>query len=68
MRLSAANSLNIVIMRKETLVIHTESEVARDQLMKDLLECIDFAGNSKSIDTSPSRHLADIQFRDATQG
>jgi len=36
-----------MIMRKETFSIHTENEIARDQLMKDLLECIEFAATGK---------------------
>ncbi|OCF37570.1 hypothetical protein I317_05013 [Kwoniella heveanensis CBS 569] len=38
-----ANVLNVMIMRKETFVIHAESDVARDAIMKDLIDCIDFA-------------------------
>ncbi|WVF70066.1 hypothetical protein IAT40_004853 [Kwoniella sp. CBS 6097] len=38
-----ANVLNVMIMRKETFVIHAESDVARDTIMKDLIDCIDFA-------------------------
>jgi hypothetical protein len=40
-----------MIMRKETFSIHTENEMARDQLMKDLLDCIEFAATGKL--TSP---------------
>ena len=43
----SANVVNIMIMRKETFSIHTENEIARDQLMKDLLECIEFAANGE---------------------
>jgi hypothetical protein len=32
-----------MIMRKETFSIHAETEMARDQLMKDLLDCIEYA-------------------------
>ncbi|WVQ97824.1 hypothetical protein IAU59_004939 [Kwoniella sp. CBS 9459] len=38
-----ANVLNVMIMRKETFMIHAESDVARDTIMKVLIECIDFA-------------------------
>jgi hypothetical protein len=34
-------------MRKETFVIHAESEMARDRMMKDLLDCIDFAASGE---------------------
>jgi hypothetical protein len=34
-------------MRKETFSIHAENEMARDQLMKDLLDCIEFAATGK---------------------
>jgi hypothetical protein len=40
---AAANVLNVMIMRKETFSIHAETEMARDQLMKDLLDCIEYA-------------------------
>jgi hypothetical protein len=46
-----ANVLTVMILRKETFVIHAESDVARDQIMKDLIDCIDFATNRTS-DTS----------------
>jgi hypothetical protein len=36
-----------MIMRKETFSIHAENEMARDQLMKDLLDCIEFAATGK---------------------
>jgi hypothetical protein len=36
-----------MIMRKETFVLHAESEIARDGLVKDLLDCIDFATTGK---------------------
>lgn len=42
-----ANVLNIMIMRKETFAIHLETEMARDQLMKDLLDCIEYAATSE---------------------
>jgi hypothetical protein len=47
-QLIAANVLTVMILRKETFVIHAESEMARDQIMKDLIDCIDFATNSES--------------------
>ncbi|WWD22059.1 hypothetical protein CI109_106547 [Kwoniella shandongensis] len=40
-----SNVVTVMIMRKETFVIHAESELARDQIMKDLIECIDFASS-----------------------
>nr|KIR86149.1 hypothetical protein I308_03684 [Cryptococcus tetragattii IND107] len=40
-----ANILTVMIMRKETFAIHTESEIAKDQIMRDLIECIDFASS-----------------------
>jgi hypothetical protein len=36
-----------MIMRKETFSIHAENEIARDQLMKDLLDCIEFAATGE---------------------
>ncbi|WWC87232.1 uncharacterized protein L201_002120 [Kwoniella dendrophila CBS 6074] len=45
-----ANVLSIMIMKRETFVIHAESDIARDQIMKDLIDCIDFA----SVATRPS--------------
>ena len=44
----AANILLVTIMRKETFVIHAESEVARDQMLKDLIDCIGFASSGMS--------------------
>ncbi|WRT65017.1 uncharacterized protein IL334_001958 [Kwoniella shivajii] len=41
-----ANVLTVMIMRKETFTIHAESDLARDQIMKDLIECIDFASTA----------------------
>lgn len=40
-----ANVLTVMIMRKETFTIHTESEIAKDQIMRDLIDCIDFASS-----------------------
>ncbi|WVQ84007.1 hypothetical protein IAT38_006152 [Cryptococcus sp. DSM 104549] len=40
-----SNVLTVMIMRKETFVVHAESEMARDQIMKDLIDCIDFASS-----------------------
>jgi hypothetical protein len=45
--LTAANVLTVMVMRKETFVIHAESDMARDQMIKDLIECVDFASSSK---------------------
>jgi hypothetical protein len=44
---SLVNVVNIMIMRKETFSIHAENEMARDQLMKDLLDCIEFAATGE---------------------
>jgi hypothetical protein len=41
--IDVANVLVITIMKKETFMIHAESELARDHMMKDLTDCIDFA-------------------------
>ncbi|WVO23777.1 uncharacterized protein IAS62_005134 [Cryptococcus decagattii] len=50
-----ANILTVMIMRKETFAIHTESEIAKDQIMRDLIECIDFASSvNRSHNTAPS--------------
>ncbi len=38
-----------MIMRKETFVIHAESDMARDQMMKDLIECVDFAASGRFL-------------------
>ncbi|ODN96427.1 hypothetical protein L198_04141 [Cryptococcus wingfieldii CBS 7118] len=38
-----ANVLTVMVMRKETFVIHTESEIAKDRIMKDLIDCTDYA-------------------------
>ncbi|OWZ58492.1 hypothetical protein C368_00657 [Cryptococcus neoformans 125.91] len=40
-----ANVLTVMIMRKETFAIYTESEIAKDQIMRDLIDCIDFASS-----------------------
>ena len=46
---ASANVLTVTIMRKETFIIHAESEVARDQIVHDLMGCIDFAANSGEL-------------------
>lgn len=57
----AANVLNIMIMRKETFAIHLETEMARDQLMKDLLDCIEYAATGKShLESSSTTTPADF--------
>nr|XP_019008746.1 uncharacterized protein I206_06428 [Kwoniella pini CBS 10737]OCF47527.1 hypothetical protein I206_06428 [Kwoniella pini CBS 10737] len=49
------NVLTVMIMKKETFVIHAESDIARDQIMKDLIECIDFAsGATRPSTAAPS--------------
>ncbi|WWC59198.1 uncharacterized protein I303_101748 [Kwoniella dejecticola CBS 10117] len=50
-----ANVLTIMIMKKETFTIHAESDIARDQIMKDLIDCIDFAsGVTRPSTAAPS--------------
>lgn len=52
-----------MIMRKETFAIHTESEIAKDQIMRDLIDCIDFASSSRSLHfQAPSGFLIYIFF------
>lgn len=46
----ADNMLSVTVMRKETFIIHAENDISRDQIVKDLLDCVDFAVNC----TSPS--------------
>ena len=36
-------------MKKETFFIHAESEVARDRIIQDLMECIDFAATAGEL-------------------
>ncbi|TXT11156.1 hypothetical protein VHUM_01907 [Vanrija humicola] len=38
-----SNVLAVTVMRKETFVIHANSEIERDQMVKSIQECIDFA-------------------------
>nr|AAV28743.1 GEF1p [Cryptococcus gattii] len=50
-----ANILTVMIMRKETFAIHAESEIGKDQIMRDLIECIDFASSvNRSHSAAPS--------------
>lgn len=52
-----------MIMRKETFAIYTESEIAKDQIMRDLIDCIDFASSSRSLQfQAPSDFLINIFF------
>lgn len=44
----SANVLNVMVMKKETFVLHAESDLAREAIMKDLIDCIDFAAAGKS--------------------
>lgn len=44
-----------MIMRKETFAIHTESEIAKDQIMRDLIECIDFASSGRLLQLAGSK-------------
>lgn len=56
-----ANVLTVMIMRKETFAIHTESEIAKDQIMRDLIDCIDFASSGRSLQfQAPSNFLISI--------
>ncbi|ORX34393.1 hypothetical protein BD324DRAFT_643385 [Kockovaella imperatae] len=48
------NILTVTIMKKETFVIHAESEVARDKILHDLYECIDFAASTAARRGLPS--------------
>lgn len=43
-----ANVLNVMVMKKETFVIHAESDLAREAILKDLIDCIDFAAAGES--------------------
>lgn len=45
--LTVGNVVAITVMRRETFVIHAESEMERDQIMKSLTDCINFASNCK---------------------
>ena len=46
----------VTIMRKETFVIHAESNVARDQMLRDLIDCIDFAASGESNEVLLAYH------------
>lgn len=41
----AADTLQVMIMRKETLIIQAKSPAARDNLISEFKECIEFAGS-----------------------
>jgi len=43
-----SNVVAVTVLRKETFVIHTESEIERDLMMKSLGECIEFASGGES--------------------
>ncbi|ORY26875.1 hypothetical protein BCR39DRAFT_539899 [Naematelia encephala] len=47
-----SNVLVVTVMRKETFMIHAENEVARDQMIKDMIDCIDFAASASRRTTS----------------
>lgn len=52
MRSSADKPGNVVavtVMRRETFVIHAESEMERDQIMKSLTDCISFASGNGGL-------------------
>lgn len=44
-----ANSLQVAIMRKETLVLQAESNEVRNFMMAQFKECIEFAGSGQFI-------------------
>lgn len=44
------NSINVVIMRKETLVLTAESQSLRDTMFAEFKECIAFA-SSRELDS-----------------
>lgn len=46
--LNVVNVLTVTIMRKETFFIHLDSEAARDQLLRDIIDCIEFASSGMS--------------------
>ncbi|KAL1409909.1 hypothetical protein Q8F55_003908 [Vanrija albida] len=49
-----SNVLAVTVMRKETFVIHANSEIERDQMVKSIQECIDFAsGKSRTAPPTP---------------
>ncbi|BEJ14615.1 hypothetical protein CspHIS471_0403820 [Cutaneotrichosporon sp. HIS471] len=48
-----SNVVAVTVMRKETFVIHAESEIERDQIMKSVSECIEFATYSSSQRVTP---------------
>lgn len=48
-----SNVLAVTVMRKETFVIHAESEIERDLIMKSLQECIDFTTSPTSARARP---------------
>lgn len=49
----AADTLQVMIMRKETLIIQAKSPAARDNLVSEFKECIEFAGSCE-------QHLSDF--------
>ncbi|WVQ76776.1 hypothetical protein IAR50_006450 [Cryptococcus sp. DSM 104548] len=51
-----ANVLTVMIMRKETFAIHTESEIAKDQILRDLSDCSEYTSvnaSSSNISNMP---------------
>ncbi|KDQ30702.1 hypothetical protein PLEOSDRAFT_1035806 [Pleurotus ostreatus PC15] len=47
------NALQAAIMRKETLIIETESPEARNRLLSELSQCIEFAGTVAPVPKQP---------------
>ncbi|KAF4572827.1 DH domain-containing protein [Pleurotus pulmonarius] len=47
------NALQAAIMRKETLIIETESPEARNRLLSELNQCIEFAGTVAPVPKQP---------------
>ena len=41
------NSINVMIMRKETLILTAESQYLRDTMFAEFKECIAFASSRK---------------------
>ncbi|KLT41906.1 hypothetical protein CC85DRAFT_292381 [Cutaneotrichosporon oleaginosum] len=48
-----SNVVAVTVMRKETFVIHGESEIERDLIMKSVSECIEFATYSSAQRVTP---------------
>ena len=46
--LHVATALAVTILRKETIIMHTQSPMARDKLINDFMDCIDRASTRMS--------------------